>query len=742
MRLKDIPVGLRLAATLVVPALVLIAAAQAELRAEWTRYHHMYELKGATKEIEIVANFIDALQKERGATAGYIGSRGAKMGASMVQARQRTDAAHELFEKNESIIELIGDQYAKPLMDRVDPMTHEGLDRVRERADKLIANPGEVLDFYAELIDGLISMSISLHHGVDEATIAAPLADFTLLLLTKEYAGQERGLGASVIGRGNFTPDEFFAFSALGGKEEALIDLYYHGVGPQYAAEARQRLSAVGGEIEAMRHELVKDGSVTDLSVLDAQTWFDVASKRIEILKAISDDTIHRIEDTAAAMGDQAYYALLKLVALVVLTTLVVAAATWFLARTITTPLRALGDSLKGLLAGSTEMTGVDISRKDEIGEMARTVKDIVTQTEERVAREAEEEAARLAEREKVRSATEAERAKTQAASMQAVDELGKALSSLADGDLSYRITTEFAEVFEPLRTNFNRSLDALDAAVTSVAETSGSIRGNTSELKTAADDLARRTEQQAASLEQTSAALGEVSQTVNESSRRAERIGSIVAETARNTRGSNDVVKETLAAIRAIAASSEEITSFVSVIDEIAFQTNLLALNAGVEAARAGEAGKGFAVVAQEVRELAQRSAGAAKEIKDLVERSVRQVEKGVSMSERTGAELDGILTQVDTVHQEMNAIVSAARSQSTALAEVSQAIAQMDQTTQQNAAMVEQSTAATNSLAEQSHLLDKRVSDFKLSKTAATASTAGTARANADHAPIGRAA
>ena len=726
MRLKDIPVGLRLAASLVIPALVLIAVAQSELRAEWDRYHQMYDLSDATKEIEIVANFIDALQVERGTTAGYIGSRGAAMGDAMAKARRQTDAVHELFEKNEAVIKVVGDQYASPLMERVDPMTHEGLDTLRERTDKLIANPGEVLSFYSELIDGLISMSISLHHGIDEATVAAPLADFTLLLLTKEYAGQERGLGAGVIAKGSFTPDQFFAFSALGGKEEALIDLYYHGVGGKLAADARQRLSAVAGEIDDLRHQLVKDGSVTDLSGLDAQTWFNVASKRIEILKAISDDTIHRIEAHALTLGDQAFYAFLKLVGIVIVTTLVVAAATLFLARSITKPLGALGDSLNALLQGSAEMRGVDVSRKDELGEMARTVKDIVVQTEERVIREKEEEAARVAERDRVRSATEAERAKTQAASMQAVDELGKALENLAGGNLSYRITAEFDEVFEPLRTNFNRSLDALDAAVTAVAEVSGSMQGNTSELQTAADDLARRTEQQAASLEETSAALGEVSQTVTESTRRAERAGTIVAETATSTRGSNDVVRETVVAIRAIAASSEQITKFVSVIDEIAFQTNLLALNAGVEAARAGEAGKGFAVVAQEVRELAQRSAGAAKEIKELVGRSVKEVENGVAMSERTGDALEGILKQVDTVHQEMKAIVTAARTQSSALTEVSQAIAQMDQTTQQNAAMVEQSTAATNSLAEQSRLLDRRVSDFTLSKAVAAAGPA----------------
>ncbi len=92
------------------------------------------------------------------------------------------------------------------------------------------------------------------------------------------------------------------------------------------------------------------------------------------------------------------------------------------------------------------------------------------------------------------------------------------------------------------------------------------------------------------------------------------------------------------------IEQSSNQISSIIGVIDEIAFQTNLLALNAGVEAARAGEAGKGFAVVAQEVRELAQRSAQAAKEIKDLIRNSSGEVQNGVKLVSQTGEALKTI--------------------------------------------------------------------------------------------------
>ncbi|WP_459465549.1 methyl-accepting chemotaxis protein, partial [Rhizobium sp. No.120] len=145
-------------------------------------------------------------------------------------------------------------------------------------------------------------------------------------------------------------------------------------------------------------------------------------------------------------------------------------------------------------------------------------------------------------------------------------------------------------------------------------------IAAASQEIRTASDDLSRRTEQQAASVEETAAALEEITTTVSGSSNRAQEAGQLVRRTKENAERSGLVVRQAVEAMGKIEASASEIANIIGVIDEIAFQTNLLALNAGVEAARAGDAGKGFAVVAQEVRELAQRSAKAAKEIKDLI--------------------------------------------------------------------------------------------------------------------------
>jgi methyl-accepting chemotaxis protein len=295
------------------------------------------------------------------------------------------------------------------------------------------------------------------------------------------------------------------------------------------------------------------------------------------------------------------------------------------------------------------------------------------------------------------------------------VEQLARCLTNFADGDLSQTIQKPFIPSLERLRVDFNSASEKLKGAMAMVAENAKAISAGSNEIRTAADDLAKRTEQQAASVEQTAAALEEITTTVKDSSRRAEEAGKLVARTRDHAQHSGQVVRDAIAAMDQIETSSSEISNIIGVIDEIAFQTNLLALNAGVEAARAGEAGKGFAVVAQEVRELAQRSAKAAKEIKSLITASGSYVANGVALVTNAGSALQEIAGQVHEINTNVTAIVEAAREQSTALSEINQAVNTVDQGTQQNAAMVEEQTAASHGLAREAAALFALLEQFR---------------------------
>jgi len=300
-----------------------------------------------------------------------------------------------------------------------------------------------------------------------------------------------------------------------------------------------------------------------------------------------------------------------------------------------------------------------------------------------------------------------------------AVTQIADALQKLASGDLDCKIASTFSGTFEPMRSNFNETVDQLSSALGAVSRSASVIEMGAKEIAQASNDLSRRTEQQAAALEETAAALDEITVNVANASKRADEARSATEEASQSARHSAQVVTQAIGAMDKIEHSSKEISNIISVIDEIAFQTNLLALNAGVEAARAGEAGKGFAVVAQEVRELAQRSAKAAKEIGQLIKSSSDEVKTGVKLVADTGVALEGIQNNVASVNEHMIAIAGSAKEQAVGLSEVNSAVNQLDQVTQQNAAMVEESTAASNALLRETEGLRQSLSRFAKTST-----------------------
>ncbi len=443
------------------------------------------------------------------------------------------------------------------------------------------------------------------------------------------------------------------------------------------------------------------------------QPGFAAISPKLTALATSIADSANKESDRLTEVTNGTIFTTLTIVAVGLVAVLVLgflAIRSW-----LVTPIQALSKTMNVLANGdlSASVNGTD--RRDEVGTMAKAVqvfKDNGLRTKE-LERDAES----------TRTAGEAERSRAAQADRQRAQEMAQATSGLADGlkhlssgDLTFRLGEAFASDFETLRTDFNAAVDQLASSMRSVAIATGSIDNGSREISQSADDLSKRTEQQAASLEETAAALDQITINVSNSAKRTEEARHVAIEANKSARRSGEVVSNTVIAMQRIEDSSNQISSIIGVIDEIAFQTNLLALNAGVEAARAGEAGKGFAVVAQEVRELAQRSAKAAKEIKDLIRNSGEEVSNGVKLVQETGQALKVIEEQVISINTQLDSIATSAKEQSVGLAEVNTAVNQMDQVTQQNAAMVEESTAASAALAGEVDRLREIIAEFNV--------------------------
>src|SRR5262245_23949330 len=236
-----------------------------------------------------VSTFVHELQRERGISAVFLGSKGAQMRNELPGQRKSSDDQRQPALAIMAVLKATATGEFRGAIDAAEAAVG-GLDARRKEVDAMSLTFGASSAYYTDTIAKLLTVTNEIAKVSGQGGVAMAISAYVNFVQGKERAGQERALGAGGIGQGRF---ELAAYSRMLGLVAAQ-DVYFNAFSAATTPELREFLArTVSGpavdNVARMRDVIVKGGLEGEMSGLDSKTWFDAATSRIDLLKTVED---------------------------------------------------------------------------------------------------------------------------------------------------------------------------------------------------------------------------------------------------------------------------------------------------------------------------------------------------------------------------------------------------------------------------------------------------------------------